>query len=1072
MAKNKIKGITIKIGGDTSDLFKKLEQSRNKSKDLAQELKGVNSLLKFDPKNVELLTQKQKILTESIEEQKKRLDLLKGAQEEVRKKWEKYQEVKPRLEALTIEIEEQEKELKDLKLAQEQARKAFEKTGEGKEQYEALTAEVEKCENNIKELRKEQNQLNSETISDEEFRDYQREIINAEQKIKNLTQELKNFGSVAAQQVAAAGEKMKKVGKDIESVGQKTQKVSAGAALAIGGIVKGAADWETAFAGVKKTVDATEEEFEEIEKGLIGLSKTTASSATDIAAVAEAAGQLGIAKEDVVNFTKTMVMLGDSTNLTADEAASALAKLANITKMSSSDYDKLGSSIVDLGNNFATTERDIVEMTTRLASTGAVVGLTEPQMLAVATALSAVGINAEAGGSAISKLIKKMETSVATYDKSKQVIDSTGMSLRELQMLASHDSDGFKGMAASLGLTTAELKTMMNNVSGLQQFSNVAGMTAEQFKKAYGEDAVGALSAFINGLSAVDESGGSAVAVLQDMGLTEVRLSNAVLALASSDDILTKSLNTANGAWDKNSALSTEAEKRYATTESKLTQLKNTLTELAISLGDILLPIVNDIAEAIKGMTEKFTNANPATQKLILVILGITAAISPVLTIIGKLMFSIGSIMTYAPAIKAAITTITVGIKGIMAALAANPAALVIAAIAAVIAIVATLYNKCEPFKKFVDELWAKIKNFFKSIPEAFAQAKDKILEAWENVKTFFSETIPNIFTDFMEKIKEFFTVKIPEAVQSVIQWFSDLPYKIGYAIGQAIGEVIKFAQNVKEFFTVKVPEFLTKAVEWFKSLPGKIKTGIANAITHISDWCSKMKEKIVTGTKTLVTNTVDWFKSLPSKIKNAISSAVSHIGTWCTDMKNKAKTGIKNVADTIINGVKSLPSKMLNIGKNIVEGVWNGIKNATSWIKKKVGEFARGILDGIKDSLGIHSPSTVMRDMVGKFIPEGIAVGIMENAKAPVRALQKVANELVGSSDFGGIAVEKQIKVNATGTEQLGQMESFKTDLIEAIKQIVFELYIDTDTFVGGTVDKYNKALSQKLKLQERGGV
>ena len=178
------------------------------------------------------------------------------------------------------------------------------------------------------------------------------------------------------------------------------------AAAAVASIAVGK-EFETAFTGVKKTVDATDEEYAKLRQNILDMSEEIPSSASDIAGVMEIAGQLGIATESLTDFTKTMINLGVSTNLSAEEAATALAKFANVVSMPDfdedgvSNYERLGSVIVDLGNNFATTEQDIVTMATRLASTGDIVGLSEAQIMALATAMSSVGIEAESGLSLI-----------------------------------------------------------------------------------------------------------------------------------------------------------------------------------------------------------------------------------------------------------------------------------------------------------------------------------------------------------------------------------------------------------------------------------------------------------------------------------------------------------------------------------------------------------------------------------------------------------------------------------------------------------------------------------------------
>lgn len=320
---------------------------------------------------------------------------------------------------------------------------------------------------------------------------------------------------------------------------------------------KPAMNFESAFTGVRKTVDATEEEFAEMRQGILNMSQTDViASADEIAAVAEAAGQLGIQKEHILDFSKVMIDLGEATNLSADEAASELAKFANITQMDQGDFDKLGSVVVDLGNNFATTEADIVSMGMRLASTGELTGLSEPQIMAAATALSSLGIEAEAGGSAMSKILKSLQLAVETGD-------------------------------------------------GLEGFAKVANLSQDAFKQLYKQDSLKALSAFTKGLNDTERNGKSAVAILDDMGITEVRMSNAVLSLASSDDILTDAADLATKAWEENNALTAEAEKRYATTESQIDQAKNSVENLGITIGDMTLPMIKELAgeltEAAKG---------------------------------------------------------------------------------------------------------------------------------------------------------------------------------------------------------------------------------------------------------------------------------------------------------------------------------------------------------------------------------------------------------------------------------------------------------------------------------------
>lgn len=425
------------------------------------------------------------------------------------------------------------------------------------------------------------------------------ELLNAEIKLETYNKKLKDIQT----QLNNTGKKLEENGKKIEEWGEKTEKagkkmsafsVATGTALVAS--AKSAIDFEDAFTGVEKTVDGTAEQMEELKQGIRDMAKEIPSTTTEISAVAEAAGQLGIKTEDILSFTKVMIDLGNSTNLSAEEAASSLAKFANVTKMSAKDYDKLGSTIVALGNNFATTEADIVSMATRLAATGELSGLSQSQILSLATAMSSVGIEAEAGGSAMSKLLKKIQ------------------------------------LATELG------------GDNLKQFAKVAGMTSSEFKKAYEKDAVKALSAFISGLNDTKRNGKSAIAILNDMDLTEVRLSNTILSLANASDVMNKAVDLGNEAWEDNTALTNEANKRYDTLKSKITIAINKLKDMTITLGNKLMPSIEKVIDKVGKWIEKFEDLSDEEVDMIVKLGLIVTAAGPVITIFGKLTSTIGGV--------------------------------------------------------------------------------------------------------------------------------------------------------------------------------------------------------------------------------------------------------------------------------------------------------------------------------------------------------------------------------------------------------------------------------------------
>ena len=426
---------------------------------------------------------------------------------------------------------------------------------------------------------------------------------NLEKQLNVVNQELKESNSkwlAAGKSASQYGDMLTNAGDKLESAGKKMSVIS-GATAALGyTAIDAAIDYESAFTGVRKTVDATDEQFASLYNSILDLSTEIPATAEEIAGIAEVAGQLGIKTNDLMNFTEVMVNLGESTNLSAEEAASALAKFANITGMSADDYERLGSVIVDLGNNFATTEADIVNMAMRLASTGEITGLSQSQMMAVATALNSVGIEAEAGGSAFSKLLKKVQLAVETCS------------------------------------------------SDLSKFASVSNMSVSEFKELWGKDAVAAIGAFTEGLNDTERNGKSAVAVLDDLDIKEVRMSNTILALSGASGLLTDTVNTANKAWDENTALQKEAATRYETLESKIQIVKNELHNVAITFGEDLMPYVEKGTEKIKDLAKWFGNLDDSQRKTVIRFATMVTGAGPLLLVLGKLTSGVGAAATTA----------------------------------------------------------------------------------------------------------------------------------------------------------------------------------------------------------------------------------------------------------------------------------------------------------------------------------------------------------------------------------------------------------------------------------------
>lgn len=495
---------------------------------------------------------------------------------------DKIGKLQARYDGLTKIISAQEKQVKSL---QNSYKGSFDENGKATAQTEKLAAEVKEAESKL-------------VLYNRELRNTAGELAKMRIQTEGWTGALRT-----------GGEGLQRFGKYATTLGDTlTKRVSlplmAGVTLA----TKAASDWESSFAGVMKTNDEVIDSngnvvysYKDLENGLRDMAKELPATHSEIAEVAEAAGQLGIEAENVTSFTRTMIDMGESTNLSAESAANSLARLANITGMSQNDFDRLGSAIVGLGNNFATTEAEITDMALRLAGTGNQIGMTEADILGLAAAMSSVGINAEAGGTAMSTVLKKIQNAVAD------------------------GSDDLIG------------------------FAKVARMSASEFADAFEKDPARALQAFVEGLELSSNEGENLNAVLGDLGIKGIREADTLLRLAGNSALLGDALDLSATSWDENTALAEEAGLRYETLESQLGMLRNEAVDVAIDFGG---PFVEALREgldaakpligAVSDLAQSFADADPKTQQAIIKMVGFGIAAGPVIGTVGRLSSNIG----------------------------------------------------------------------------------------------------------------------------------------------------------------------------------------------------------------------------------------------------------------------------------------------------------------------------------------------------------------------------------------------------------------------------------------------
>ena len=456
------------------------------------ELEKVNSAFRGQQNTVQALQQKYTALSGVLDSAQKKLELEKNAVERSRAQVEQYgtklEEAKRKLAALESGTDDAAKGTDEYKkaLADAQAEVTRYEAAQGKAE-DALnrhSVAANKAEANVNKLEQE-----------------------LEQTGKHLD-EAKNSADGCATSIDGMGKAVKDTGEKTEEMGEKTGDAmeALATALAAAGVMEAlgkikdalkactdsSIEFESAMAGVAKTSDMSAAELDAMGQSILDMSKTIPMTTTELAGIAEVGGQLGIAKEDLAGFTEVMAQLGTATNMTSEEAATMLAQFATVTGMDASLYSNLGSTIVDLGNNFATNEKKITDMAQSIAAAGTNAGMSEADMLALSAAVTSVGIEAGAGGTSMSTLIQKMQLAVETGN-------------------------------------------------GLDEWAAAAGMSAQEFASLWGKDATGALTTFIQSLGTTEES---AMSTLVALGLNDSRLVRMVTSLNSAEQAATRYATT------------------------------------------------------------------------------------------------------------------------------------------------------------------------------------------------------------------------------------------------------------------------------------------------------------------------------------------------------------------------------------------------------------------------------------------------------------------------------------------------------------------------------------------------
>lgn len=439
--------------------------------------------------------------------------------------------------------------------------------------------------------------------------------------------------------------------------------------------------------------------------------------------------------------------------------------------------------------------------------------------------------------------------------------------------------------------------------------------------------------------------------------------------------------------------------------------------------------------------------------------------------------------------IKDILMGVGIALAAVGAVLIGAPAA-VAAAVAGIVYAVANLVilikEHFDEIVAFLQSLPEKIGEFINSVVTWFEQLPQKAGEAVNAVRTWFEQLpgqIYNFLTQIISNIAEWGANMLQTASQgasnvitTVVNFFNQLPYEIGHALGYVIGKMIEFGLNAINWVTTEVPKIIDNIVTFFSELPGKVWTWLCNTITNIVNWGIDMYQKASQYASNAIDAVVNFFATLPGKVWTWLGNTVNKVASWGANLRSKGAEAAGNLVGAVVSGVGSLPSRMLEVGKNIVHGVWNGICNAAGWFKSQVRSFFSGIVDGVKDALGIHSPSRVFADEVGKWIPPGIGEGVSDQMpkleKQTESEMQELAKKMqtAVNVETGKITLDKNVEQTYKVDQENGQ--SFDDRKTEVVIEGETHVHVDLDgkEIAEVTTPYIDENLGKRYDLEERG--
>lgn len=885
-------------------------------------------------------------------------------------------------------------------------------------------------------------------ISKEQYDALQREIVETEQDLKNLETQA-NQSATVVQKIAATGEKLKTVGDNISSAGQKLLPVTAGVTALGTASVTTAANFESSMSQVQATMGITKDSMSKVNGQSVNTMDTlsklakkmgaeTAFSASECAEALNYLALAGYDTEQMCNTLPTVLNLAAAGDIALADASDMVTDAMSALGMG---VDEAETMVDQMAKTASTTNTSVAQLGEGILTIGATAKSIKGGTAELNTALGILannGIKGAEGGTHLRNIILSLQNPT---DKAAAQMEALGISV--------YDSEGnMRSMNDILG----DLNKSMDGMTSAEK-SNIIGTI---FNK------------------------------------TDLSSVNALLANTGSTwDSLQKSITESGGAAQQ------MADTQLDNLQGQITILKSALEGLAISFGELLMPAIKQIVGWVQKFVDWLNGLSEGTQKTVVTIALLAAALGPVLIVIGKVISAVGTIMTVVPKITGVINTVKGAFAALNTTMLANPIVLIIAAIAALVAAFIYLWNNCDGFRQFWIDLWENVKQVAITVWNAI---KEFFSQVWEAIKTIFStvfeviktlvttyfnlyktiiETVFNVIktviTTIWEAIKGVFTT-VFNVIKTLVTTYFNIYKTIIQTVLTVIQTVITTVWN-----TIKT--VITTVLNAIKTIFSTVWNAIKTIISAVVSGIKGLITGNFTAVKNSITTIMNTIKSTISTIWNTIKSTISTvlgaIKGAVTSVFNGIVNAVKGAMGNVLNAVKTgfsnvkghitgLASQAFTWGKDLIMGIVNGIRSCIGAVGDAVSSVANKIRSFLHFSVPDEGPLTDYESWMPDFMG-GLAKGIEKSKSMVAKAIEGVSQDMIISPNVSGME-------SAAGVQISGQPDSGISSMLSAITSAVKDMKGDSGdivipVYLGGTMlDEVIVTAQQRANLRSGG--